>query len=199
MINKILRVFIYQAILITGSFSQSVFQLHTTSELSNNSINKSPFWATMNRWGTNTSYKNNAFNLVNISFQKNVSQSTQFIVGIEGADIGQSNHFSNSELYMGISHDWLTLLVGKKKNTIGENYLPLSLGSMVIGSNALPLPRVSLSIPDYHLFKFKNIPIKIKGGLSHGWLDKGMYLEAPMLHEKWLYLSFQTKNYSGHL
>jgi hypothetical protein len=153
----------------------------------------------MNKWGTNTSYKNNAFNLVNISFQKNISQSTQFIIGIEGADIGQSNHFSNSELYMGISHDWLTLLVGKKKNTIGENYLPLSLGSMVVGSNALPLPRVSLSIPDYHLFKFKNIPIKIKGGLSHGWLDKGMYLEAPMLHEKWLYLSFQTKNYSGHL
>ena len=75
MINKILRVFIYQAILITGSFSQSVFQLHTTSELSNNSINNSPFWAKMNKWGTNTSYKNNAFNLVNISFQKNISQS----------------------------------------------------------------------------------------------------------------------------
>ena len=199
MINKILRVFIYQAILITGSFSQSVFQLHTTSELSNNSINNSPFWATMNRWGIPPPYKKYTFNSVNISLQTNVSQSTQFIVGIEGADIGQSNHFSNSELYMGISHDWLNLLVGKKKNTIGENYLPLSLGSMVVGSNALPLPRVSLSIPDYHLFKFKNIPIKIKGGLSHGWLDKGMYLEAPMLHEKWLYFSFEKNNFSGHL
>ena len=102
MINKILRVFIYQAILITVSFSQSVFQLHTTSELSNNSINNSPFWATMNRWGIPPPYKKHIFNSVNSSLQKNVSQSTQFIVGIEGADIGQSNHFSNSELYMGI-------------------------------------------------------------------------------------------------
>jgi len=199
MINKILRVFIYQAILITGSFSQSVFQLHTTSELSNNSINNTPFWAKVNRWGVSPPYKNKPLNLVNISFQRYLSQSTQFIVGIEGENIGQSNHFSNSELYMGISHDWLNLLVGQKKNTIGENYLPLSLGSMVLGSNAIPLPRVSLSLPDYHLFKFKNIPIKIKGGLSHGWLDKGMYSDAPMLHEKWLYLSFQNKNYSGHL
>ena len=124
MINKILRVFIYQAILITGSFSQSVFQLHTTSEFSNNSITNSPFWAKMNKWGTNTSYKNNAFNLVNISFQTNVSQSTQFIVGIEGADIGQSNHFSNSELYMEISHDWLTLLVGKRKIRLGKTIYP---------------------------------------------------------------------------
>ena len=199
MINKFLRVFIFQTILITGTFSQAIFEFHAISEFSNNSIDKTPFWAKVNRWGVSPPYKNKPLNLVNISFQRYLSQSTQFIVGIEGTGLRERSHFVNSELYVGFLHKWLTLLGGRKKNTLGENYLPLSLGSMVVGSNALPLPRVSLSIPDYHLFKFKNIPIKIKGGLSHGWLDKGMYLEAPMLHEKWLYLSFQTKNYSGHL
>ncbi len=199
MINKILRVFIFQTILITGTFSQAIFEFHAISEFSNNSIDKTPFWAKVNRWGVSPPYKNKPLNLVNISFQRYLSQSTQFIVGIEGTGLRERSHFINSELYVGFLHKWLTLLGGRKKNTLGENYLPLSLGSMVVGSNALPLPRVSLSIPDYHLFKFKNIPIKIKGGLSHGWLDKGMYLEAPILHEKWLYFSFEKNNFSGHL
>ena len=87
MINKILRVFIFQTILITGTFSQAIFEFHAISEFSNNSIDKTPFWAKVNRWGVSPSYKNKPLNLVNISFQRYLSQSTQFIVGIEGADI----------------------------------------------------------------------------------------------------------------
>ncbi|MBC8344739.1 MAG: hypothetical protein H8E56_00605 [Candidatus Marinimicrobia bacterium] len=186
-------------ILITGSFAQFEYQLHTISEFSNNRIDNIPFWVKMNRWGTPTAYKKNTFNSVNISLLRDLSQTTQFIVGIEGAGLGQRNHFVNSELYIQVSHKWLTLLGGRRKNTLGENDLPLSLGSMVVGSNALPIPRVSLSIPEYLLFKIGKIPLKIKGGFSHGWMDKGMYLEAPNLHEKWLYLSYEKDNYSGHL
>ena len=91
----------------------------------------------------------------------------------------------------------LTLLGGRKKNTLGENYLPLSLGSMVVGSNALPIPQVTLSIPEYKLLEIRNIPIKIRGGISHGWLDKGMYVEAPILHEKWLY--FRSEEHTSEL
>jgi len=199
MINKILRVFIFQTILITGTFSQAIFEFHAISEFSNNSIDKTPFWAKVNRWGVSPPYKNKPLNLVNISFQRYLSQSTQFIVGIEGTGLRERSHFVNSELYIGFLHKWLTLLGGRKKNTLGENYLPLSLGSMVVGSNALPIPQVSLSIPEYKLLKIRNISIKLRGGISHGWLDKGMYVEAPILHEKWLYLSFEKNNISGHI
>jgi len=199
MINKILRVFIYQAILITGSFSQYVFQLHTTSEFSNNGLDQTPFWAKMNRWGTSPSNRQNAFNLLNISFLNKVNQSTQFKIGIEGASLGAINHGVNSELYMSISHKGLTFLGGRKKHKLGENNSPLSLGTMVVGSNAIPIPRVSLSLSEVHLLKIHSNPIKIKGGLSHGWLDKGIYTKAPLLHEKWLYFSYEQENYSGHL
>ena len=199
MINKILRVFIFQTILITGTFSQAIFEFHAISEFSNNSIDKTPFWAKVNRWGVSPPYKNKPLNLVNISFQRYLSQSTQFIVGIEGTGLRERSHFVNSELYVGFLHKWLTLLGGRKKNTLGENYLPLSLGSMVVGSNALPIPQVTLSIPEYKLLEIRNIPIKIRGGISHGWLDKGMYVEAPILHEKWLYFSFEKNNFSGHI
>ncbi len=74
--------------------------------------------------GVSPPYKNKPLNLVNISFQRYLSQSTQFIVGIEGENIGQSNHFSNSELYMGISHDWLNLLVGQKKIRLEKTIYP---------------------------------------------------------------------------
>ena len=47
---------------------------------------------------------------------------------------------------------------------------------------------INIGIKDYIPITFLQFHFKFKGGLSHGWLDKGQYLRSPFLHQKNLYL-----------
>jgi hypothetical protein len=199
MIYKSIQTFILGLALITRSFSQPIIQIQTNTEFSNNKIENTPFWAKMNRWGTTPSNSQNVFNQLNFSLKREISDSLILSLGAEISGVGGKNQWESSELYVDISNKWGNFMVGRKKRLLGENDSSLSLGSMVLSSNAIPIPRISVEIPEYHLLKIGNIPFKIKGGLSHGWLDKGLYTKEPLLHEKWLYLSYKNGKYSGHL
>jgi len=199
MFYKPIQTFILGLVLVSRSFSQPTIQIQTNTEFSNNKIGNTPFWAKTNRWGATPSNNQNYINQLNFSIDREISDSLILSLGAEISEVGGKNQWESSELYVDISNKWGNIMLGRKKSFLGENDLSLSLGSMILSSNALPIPKVSLTIPDVHLLKFQNIPIKIKGGLSHGWLDKGIYSKAPLLHEKWLYFSYEKNNYSGHL
>tara|TARA_B100001057_G_C22847121_1_gene949507 strand:+ start:1702 stop:3030 length:1329 start_codon:yes stop_codon:yes gene_type:complete len=73
-----------------------------------------------------------------------------------------------------------------------SNYLNdnLSSGSMLISKNAQAMPKVGL-VTDRELTK----KMALKFGIAHGFLDKeGYYLEAPALHEKFIYLNLKVNN-----
>ena len=190
MFYKPIQTFILGLVLVSRSFSQPTIQIQTNTEFSNNKIGNTPFWAKTNRWGATPSNNQNYINQLNFSIDREISDSLILSLGAEISEVGGKNQWESSELYVDISNKWGNIMLGRKKSFLGENDLSLSLGSMILSSNALPIPKVSLTIPDVHLLKFQNIPIKIKGGLSHGWLDKGIYSKAPLLHEKWLYFSY---------
>lgn len=69
----------------------------------------------------------------------------------------------------------------------------LSSGSMLIGTNALPIPKIGF-LGDYKIEK--NNKYKFSYGISHSILDKNdTYNEPPFIHEKFLYL---IKNDKSH-
>ena len=69
----------------------------------------------------------------------------------------------------------------------------LSSGSMLIGKNALPIPKIGL-LGEYHIEK-KN-KLKFSYGISHAVLDENdIYNESPFIHEKFLYLIKNENDY----
>ena len=194
--GKISRVFIFQLFLIANVIAQSSLNFGFKSELSSSLENTAPFWASVNRWGITIPNQNSMLNTIHFSSSIDIKKSVQLMFGVENTIVNLGDDAILPELYIGASYKWFKIMGGRKKTQLGENYSSLSLGSMIVSSNALPIPRVSFSIPDYHLIKIKNIPIKVKGGISHGWLDRGLYLEPPLLHEKWLYLSYENEKIS---
>ena len=70
----------------------------------------------------------------------------------------------------------------------------LSSGSLIRGNNSIPIPQISLFLPNYKKIKILERQFFIKGGFSHGWLSKENYIKAPFLHEKYLYLKKRFNN-----
>ena len=69
----------------------------------------------------------------------------------------------------------------------------LSSGSMLIGKNSLPIPKIGL-LGEYQIKR--NNKFKLTYGLAHSVLDKNdIYNESPLIHEKFLYLIKNEKNY----
>ena len=90
----------------------------------------------------------------------------------------------------------LNMKLGRwSKNITSES--ELSTGSLIRGENAIPIPQVSLRLSDFKQITFFNQDLWVKGGFSHGWFSKGEYVQAPFLHEKYLYIKKNISNHSS--
>ena len=90
----------------------------------------------------------------------------------------------------------LNMKLGRwRKNITSES--ELSTGSLIRGKNAIPIPQVSLRLSDFKKITFFNQDLWVKGGFSHGWFSKGEYVQAPFLHEKYLYIKKNISNHSS--
>ena len=68
----------------------------------------------------------------------------------------------------------------------------ISSGSMLISNNAQPMPKIGLT-SFYQLQRNKNINFTF--GIAHGLFEKNkVYKNAPLLHEKFLYLNYIKDN-----
>lgn len=95
--------------------------------------------------------------------------------------------FRNDILYtswLGISRANIELSFGLRPRVLGgfvNN--PLSTGSLALGNNSRPVPQINLEVDYFNLPFFKE-RVKVKGGMSHGQLEKERYVSRPMLHQK---------------
>ncbi|WP_068471666.1 hypothetical protein [Saccharicrinis aurantiacus] len=93
-----------------------------------------------------------------------------------------------------------------------EAYTPLSIndtltvGGFLYNSNARPIPRFTIGFFNYVSVPLTNDYIRIKGGISHGWLNddrtaslKSNSADNILLHEKWFYLQINTKSIQPHI
>jgi hypothetical protein len=139
-------------------------------------------------------FNNNGLNFT----QSNISLSYKNI--FDNYDILLNTHLSNEKLIVGESYisfypsDLYKIKFGRYYKDF-SSYLnnQLSSGSMLIGTNALPIPKFGL-LGEYQ-FKGKN-NFKFSFGLAHSVLDKNdVYDESPFIHEKFLYLIRNSDNY----
>ncbi len=143
-------------------------------------------------WWSN--YNNNGLNLT----QSNISLSYKNI--FDNYELLINTHVSNekiifAESYISFSMNKLFKIKFGKYYRDFSTYLndELSSGSMLIGKNALPIPKIGL-LGEYHIEE-KN-KLKFSYGISHSVLEENdIYNESPLIHEKFLYLIKNENDY----
>ena len=136
------------------------------------------WWSRFNNNGLN-------FKKSNVSFlYQKISNNYRILI---------DTHISNEEIILGESY--VEVPVGySNKIKFGRYYRDfstylndeLSSGSMLIGINALPMPKISF-LGNYEIKGNKRYHFKY--GVSHAVLDKNdIYNKSPFIHEKFIYL-----------
>lgn len=90
------------------------------------------------------------------------------------------------------------LSAGRSKDMTGLCDTLLSSGSFSVSGNALGIPRLELSIPEFYVLPFFDGLLAIKGSFSHGWLGK-TYLRNLDWNEFFLDSFFHQKSLYGRL
>ncbi|GAB3693359.1 capsule assembly Wzi family protein [Spirosoma flavus] len=114
---------------------------------------------------------------------------------------GRINQVLLSELYGKVRYGAVELSAGRRRKIIGLVDSTLSSGSYIWSGNALPMPSVEISIPNYTPI-FKNGLVAVKGNYLHGWFGRNDSLDNSYLHQKSLYIrlgkpSWRFKIYGG--
>tara|TARA_B100000963_G_C22561052_1_gene641360 strand:- start:22 stop:1215 length:1194 start_codon:yes stop_codon:yes gene_type:complete len=143
-----------------------------------NNHDKLEWWTRFNNNGLNFTQSN-----ISLSY-KNIFDNYQLLI---------NTHASSEKIIVGESYISF-LLADKYKIKFGKYYRDfstylnseLSSGSMLIGMNALPIPKIGL-LSEYQIKK--NNKLKFTYGIAHSNLGKNnVYNQSPYIHEKFLYL-----------
>jgi hypothetical protein len=100
---------------------------------------------------------------------------------------GQRNKIIIPEIYAKVRYKALELYAGRRREMIGLADTLLTSGSYIWSGNALPIPKVELSIQNYIPIFFKSGLLSVKGRLSHGWFGSGDSTKNFLLHQSELY------------
>lgn len=157
-----------------------------------------PLWLTANRFGVISNeqvdaathiylHNTHTFGGSNYPIAKERSHEVALSYGVS---LYNNQHFEQlvtRELYAKATYRWLEFSAGRFLQTTGEMDPELSTGSFGISSNALPIPKISLAIPNYVDVPWTKGLIQIKGTFAHGWMGNDRRLLAAYFHEKTLY------------
>lgn len=133
-----------------------------------------PFWMRANQFGSVplSGFSGSAFVKASKSYD-HPDRLMDWGFSVEGR--GNAGKNSNAQLIEGYLKGRLyifQLKAGRSKDITGLVDSSLSIGSFAISGNALGVPKVELSIPDYWDIPGTNKIIAIKGNITHGWLGE---------------------------
>ncbi|WP_460946696.1 capsule assembly Wzi family protein [Spirosoma daeguense] len=100
---------------------------------------------------------------------------------------GKINQVLLSELYGKVRYGAVEISAGRRREIIGLVDTTLSSGSYIWSGNALPVPKIEISIPHYTPL-FKGGLISVKGNYAHGWLGRSDSIDNYYLHQKSFYI-----------
>ncbi|MCP9747547.1 capsule assembly Wzi family protein [Lacihabitans sp. CS3-21] len=108
------------------------------------------------------------------------------------ANMGKTNQILLPEAYLKLRFKHLEFYGGRRKEIQGLTDSTLSSGAYVWSGNALPVPKLQISTPNWVGWgPYKRL--SYKAGLSHGWFGTQGIIENYYLHQKWLYLKISDK------
>lgn len=91
------------------------------------------------------------------------------------------------EAYVKVRRGIFELYVGRQREKFGLADSTLSTGSYAWSGNAMPVPKIQLSIPVFTPIGFTKGWVAVQGTFAHGYLDAKGYINHTMLHQKSLY------------
>jgi hypothetical protein len=179
-----------------------------------------PFWMRANQFGANPlpggsgSFVGRAYKNYEINKDSENKKLFDWGFGFEGrANAGKGSNLILIESYVKARAGIFQLKVGRVKDVNGLNGdTTLSSGNFSISGNALGVPKIELSIPNYYSFPILNGLISVKGNFVHGWLGETRILDrvsggpkgsyntydrnpSTYLHQKSLYVRLGQKNW----
>jgi len=168
-----------------------------------------PFWFQANQYGSiplpGTSAS--AIGSIHKDYDTLSGRLVDWGAGVEGReDLGSGSRFTLIEGYGKLRVGIFELKAGRSKEIMGLVDTSLSSGAFAISGNALGIPKVQLSIPDYYALPFWGQLFAIKGNYAHGWLGNlpiqyGHLADhaTTWFHQKSLYLRFGRPDWSWRL
>lgn len=196
MIRKLLTIFFFAFNCVNNSFSQNLFsntkyQLEAGTYLS--TARDTPFWLRSNQNGivpissptlTFRGYAHKDYDSTKDDNQKLKKFGYGYGLGAV-ANIGKQSGLLLPEAYLKIRFNSFEFYGGRRREIMGLVDTTLTSGSYIWSGNALPIPKIQISIPNYK--QLGKSPIFVKGGISHGWFGDQGYVRSHYLHQKWLY------------
>lgn len=150
---------------------------------------RTPFWMVSNQYGKFSLQKHSVLTDLKLYAESDTGRMFNYRYGVELA-----NHFDGENrlwlhqayLHFGI-FNMIELRAGAWEETIGNEYTPLSSGSILWSDNARPVPKIEIGTPGFIKVPYTKGYVEINSSLTHGWFEKGRYVENVYLHRKFLY------------
>ena len=170
---------------------------------------ETPFWLRANQYGT-VPNQSPIFTLrgsVSSDYKKAITKEDQYklskfdwgyglnIVG----NVGKENQFLIPEAYVKVKYGVFEIYAGRRREIFGLVDSTLSSGSYIWSGNALPMPKIQISTPNFVPLGFTKGFLSFKGNYAHGWFENSRTdVKDFYLHQKSLYFKLGRPDWKFH-
>ncbi len=159
-----------------------------------------PFWLRADQFGS-IPLNNGSLSFIGSVRKDYDSDRKKFFdwgVSAEGrANVGNRSNFTLIEGYAKVRLSVFEISAGRSKEIMGICYTSLSSGSFSVSGNALGIPKVQISIPEFYTIPFFGRLFAFKGNYAHGWIgeaslnmDSVIFKVGTYLHQSSFYGRF---------
>lgn len=205
---------IYLSFVILNLFAQSnevKREIKCTAEIGTilSTNGETPFWLRANQYGIVPSQLPilTVRGAVSSDYKKAITKEDQYklskfdwgyglnVVG----NVGNENQLLIPEAYVKAKYGAFEIYAGRRKEIVGLVDTTLSSGSYIWSGNALPMPKVQISTPNFVPLGFTKGFLSFKGSYAHGWFENSRTdVKNFFLHQKSLYFRLGKPNWKFH-
>lgn len=205
---------IFSLLYVTNLFAQSneiKREIKYTAEAGTitSTNGETPFWLRVNQYGI-VPNQSPIFTLrgsVSSGYKKAITKEDKYklskfdwgyglsIVG----NLGKENQLLIPEAYIKAKFGASEIYGGRRKEIFGLVDSTLSSGSYIWSGNALPIPKIQISTPNFVPLEFTNCFLSLKGNYAHGWFENSRTdVKNFYLHQKSLYFRLGKPDWKFH-
>ncbi len=172
-----------------------------------------PFWMRSNQYGSipSAGASGSLIGRINKDYDREQPKKFDWGFGFEGrGNAGKDSRFILIEGYAKAKAGIFQLKAGRTKDVMGLNGdTTLSSGNFAVSGNALGIPKIEISIPEYWRVPIFDGLFSIKGNFSHGWVGHTTIIDSTLnsnnlrdlqlvksyFHSKSLYVRLAKRNW----
>ncbi|PWK21404.1 capsule assembly protein Wzi [Arcicella aurantiaca] len=114
-------------------------------------------------------------------------------------NVGKENQILIPEAYIKAKYGAFEIYAGRRKEIVGLVDTTLSSGSYIWSGNALPMPKIQISTPNFVPLGFTKGFLSFKGNYAHGWFENSRTdVKNFYLHQKSLYFRLGKPDWEFH-